>query len=294
MTNNGLSQKQNETVMVNEVSERKATFINNPQLLNSKVIREYFDPKGIASKEELAFFLALAHERNLNPFLKEIYFVKFNGSPAQTIVSKEVFMKMAESHPEYDGFQAGVVIETEQGELVERKGALLGSKDTLVGGWCKVYRKDRSRPIEVQLSLKEFGKGQSTWKTMPANMIRKSAIVNALREAFPGTLKGLFTDEDAGNVRKDVTPEPQTEASLDDLIDSSESGEASKSSTNKVDDKNTEDKKEEHTDEMTSSHEETSQDTSYPAEDIPDFDLETGEIICSREGVLFNDLGELM
>lgn len=190
-----------------ELTPRQESFINNPQLLNSKIIREYFDPKGLASKEELAFFLALAHERNLNPFLKEIYFVKFNGSPAQTIVAKEVFMKIAESHPAYDGFEAGIVVEDKDGELIERKGAIMKSTDKLVGGWCRVKRKDRTYPSEVQLSLSEFGKGQSTWKTMPANMIRKTAIVNALREAFPGTLKGLYTEEDAGKVGlKDVTP----------------------------------------------------------------------------------------
>ncbi|MGT2729449.1 phage recombination protein Bet [Streptococcus phocae subsp. salmonis] len=274
---------------MSEVAEKKETFINNPQLLNSKIIREYFDPKGLASKEELAFFLALAHERNLNPFLKEVYFVKFNGSPAQTIVSKDVFMKIAESHQEYDGFEAGVVVETKEGELVERKGALLGTKDTLIGGWCKVYRKDRSRPIEVQISVKEFGKNQSTWKTMPANMIRKTAIVNALREAFPGTLRNMFTEDDTllSRETKDVTP-PETN-SLDDLIDTqNENKDVSRNLKDVTDDLHSEPEKT-----LTDENKGVSEDTTYPADEIPDFDKETGEITAS-EGNLFDNLGDLI
>ena len=47
---------------------------------------------------------------------------------------------------------------------------------------------------------------------MPATMIRKTALVNALREAFPDDLGNMYTEDDGGETFdriKDVTPEPQ-------------------------------------------------------------------------------------
>src|SRR5690625_395096 len=113
-------------------------------------------------------------------------------------------MKRAENHPEYEGFAAGIIVERDD-DLVEVEGAVKLSKDKLIGGWAKIYRSDRKHPVTTRISLEEFGKGQATWKQMPLNMIRKSAIVNAQREAFPDTLGALYTEDDA-----DVTNGPGT------------------------------------------------------------------------------------
>ena len=34
-------------------------FLTNPQLLNAKIVKQYLDPSGKASDEELAYFIAL-------------------------------------------------------------------------------------------------------------------------------------------------------------------------------------------------------------------------------------------
>jgi phage recombination protein Bet len=141
-------------------------------------------------------FINLCKYQKLNPFLNEAYLVKFGQQAAQIIVSKEAFMKRAENHPKYEGFEAGIIVERD-GQLVEVEGAVKLSNDKLVGGWAKIYRSDRKHPITARISLDEFSKGQATWKQMPLNMIRKSAIVNAQREAFPETLGALYTEDDA-------------------------------------------------------------------------------------------------
>ncbi|WP_277714214.1 phage recombination protein Bet [Bacillus atrophaeus] len=145
--------------------------------------------------QEAAMFINLCKYQKLNPFLNEAYLVKFNGSPAQMIVGKEAFMKRAENNEQFQGFKAGIIVERE-GDMVELEGAIKLPKDNLIGGWADVYRADRQQPISVRISLDEFSKGQSTWKTMPLNMIRKTAIVNALREAFPNSLGNLYTEEE--------------------------------------------------------------------------------------------------
>lgn len=151
---------------------------------------------GAVSDQELVMFINLCKYQKLNPFLNEAYLVKFGSQPAQIIVSKEAFMKRAENHPNYEGFSAGIIVERE-GELVEVEGAVKLTKDKLIGGWAKIYRSDRKHPVTTRISLEEFSKGQATWKQMPLNMIRKSAIVNAQREAFPETLGALYTEDDA-------------------------------------------------------------------------------------------------
>lgn len=148
------------------------------------------------SPQEVVMFLNLCKFQKLNPFLNEAYLVKFGNTPAQIITSKEAFMKRAEAHPKYEGFEAGVIVER-NGEMVEIEGAITLKNDILLGGWCKVYRAGRKHPTTAKISLSEFSKGQATWKQMPLTMIRKSAIVNALREAFPDTVGAMYTEDDA-------------------------------------------------------------------------------------------------
>ena len=78
------------------------------------------------------------------------------------------------------------------GGIIEREGAIKGKNELLVGGWCEVYRSDKKFPIKSSVSMEEYDKKQSSWKTMPMVMIRKCAMVTALREAFPEELQGLY------------------------------------------------------------------------------------------------------
>lgn len=181
--------------------------------LSGAMVKDYLvRGNGDVSDQELVMFMNLCKFQKLNPFLNEAYLIKFGSQPAQIIVSKEAFMKRAENHPKYEGFEAGIIVER-KGELVEVEGAVKLTEDKLIGGWAKIYRSDRKKPITTRISLDEFSKGQATWKAMPLNMIRKSAIVNAQREAFPDTLGALYTEDDAltQTEPKDVTQHVQDE-----------------------------------------------------------------------------------
>ena len=46
------------------------------------------------------------------------------------------------------------------------------------------------------VNLNEYDKKQSTWKEKPSTMIRKVAIVQAMREAFPAQLGAMYTQEE--------------------------------------------------------------------------------------------------
>jgi len=185
--------------MSNKLMEKAVEFtVNGEQVkLTGNTVRSYLvHGNDNVTDQEVVMFINLCRYQKLNPFLNEAYLIKFKGSPAQIVVSKEAFMKRAEAHPKYKGFRAGVIVERE-GQLVEIEGAVKLPGDKLVGGWCEVYREDRKVPIVTKISFEEFSKGQATWKQMPLTMIRKSAIVNGLREAFPESLGAMYTEDDA-------------------------------------------------------------------------------------------------
>lgn len=220
----------------NQIKEAKGDFLTNPQLLNSGIIRKYLDPQGKASDEELAYFIAQAKAQNLNPFTKEIYFIKYGHQPAQVVTAKSAFEKKADSHPQFDGKEAGVIYLMD-GEVKYSRGAFIPKGTEILGGWAKVYRKDRTYPTEIEVSFEEYdnskirarikelkqqGKditypvmnsygnqiGENNWDTMPCVMIRKVALVSAYREAFPAELGSSYEADEIklDNTPRDVTP----------------------------------------------------------------------------------------
>lgn len=154
-----------------------------------------------ATIAECRIFLETCKQYHLNPFTKECYLIYYdnkNSDSASTIVlGKTCYMKMAEAHPQYDGFEAGVIVMDEAaGELIHREGSIVYQGETLVGGWAKTYRKDRSRPFYEEVNFSEYDTKKSLWVTKPATMIRKVALVHTLREAFPATFGGLIDESE--------------------------------------------------------------------------------------------------
>lgn len=193
--------------MENQLQTTKGAYLTDLQQLDGETLRNFVDPKHQASPQELQTLLAIVKNRNLNPFTKEVYFIKYGNNPAQIVVSKDAFMKRAEQNPNYDGFESGVIYEDEKGELKTKKGVILPRKATLIGGWCEVYRKDRSRPVYREVELSAYNTHKNWWQKAPGQMIEKVAIVAAVRDAFSENVGGLYTaDEMEQAAPIDVTP----------------------------------------------------------------------------------------
>jgi len=158
-------------------------------------IKAQFCPK--ATDQEARTFLEVCRYQGLNPFLKEAYLVKYQESePASIVVGKEVFTKRAGRIQECKGWEAGVLV-ARSDQLVQQEGSFVLPGDTLLGGWCKVYREGKDT-FSHQVDLKEYiqttreGRPTKFWSKMPATMIRKVALVQALRECFPEEFQGLY------------------------------------------------------------------------------------------------------
>ncbi len=156
------------------------------------------------SDEEVVLFMKLCEAQKLNPFRKDVYLIKFGDEPASLVVSKDVFIRRAQKSGLCNGWRAGIVVRHSDGTVEYREGALLLDGEQLVGGWAEVYRKDWQVPLKVTVSISEYMKrkkdGQPTknWLQMPATLIRKVALSQALRETFMEELQGLYSAEEMG------------------------------------------------------------------------------------------------
>ena len=161
-------------------------------------VRKYLCPR--ASDPEISLFLKVCQTEGLNPFAREIYLVKYSDDePAAIIIAIDAFLKAAETCDHYVGHEAGIVLRQEDGvEFREGTFMLDDEKDRLMGGWAKVYRKDRDKPFYSSVNISEYRrftrKGEPTrfWREMPATMIRNVALRHALKEAFPSRFSGLY------------------------------------------------------------------------------------------------------
>lgn len=180
------------------------------QVLTADTVRNYLTSgNGKVSDQEVIMFIELCKAQNLNPFVRDAYLVKMGDAyPAQIIVGKDVFIKRASEHHNFNGMKAGIVVLDKNGDIKEREGALKLPGEELVGGWCEVYLKDKDFPVKSVVSFEEYaqktkaGTLNSMWATKGATMIRKVAQSQALREAFPNELRGLYQQEEMGRTEK--------------------------------------------------------------------------------------------
>lgn len=197
---------------MSEIKELEVVYSigDNEIRLTPSIVQNYIvGNDGRITLAEFKFFTELCKARKLNPFLKEAYCIKYGDQPAQIVVGKDVFLKRADEHPQYNGKETGVIVQLESGEIIERHGCFVSPKETLIGGWAKVYRKDRKYPEYMSVSFEEAagrkktGELNSTWKKQGATMIEKVAKVRALREAFIEEFQGMYVEEELENVSPD-------------------------------------------------------------------------------------------
>lgn len=132
-----------------------------------------------ATEAEFEMFLEFCKSTGLNPFKKEIWFIK-TGQGVQMMTGINGFLTIANNHPQFDGMT--VKIDEQDGKLVSAT--------------CTVYRKDRKYPSEATVYYSEYAKNSPIWRTMPRMMLQKVAKSVALREAFPQELNGMYTQEE--------------------------------------------------------------------------------------------------
>lgn len=151
--------------------------------LSPEIIKSYLvPPDSKITDQEIGFFLQTCKFQKLNPFMKEIYIVKYGNYPAAFITAKDTFLKRAKKNDTYRGHEVGI---SEDGKTA----------------WAEVYIKDFEKPIRCEVEYDEYvalkdGKPNKMWESKPRTMLKKVSLVQALREAFPQDLGGLYEREE--------------------------------------------------------------------------------------------------
>jgi phage recombination protein Bet len=150
---------------------------------------------------EYKFFTEMCKARGLNPFLKEVYLIKYSDKePAAIVVGKDAILKRAITNKNYDGMESGIIIQNTKDEVISREGTFKLADEKLVGGWAKVHRKNWQYPTYVSVSFEEVaqkkydGSLNANWSKKGATMVEKVAKVRALRETFIEDLGGLYEE----------------------------------------------------------------------------------------------------
>lgn len=198
--------------------------------LTQGIVAQYIAGNQNVTPQEFMTFAALCKNYGLNPFIREAYMIKYGNQPATIVTGKDVFTKRAYRHPKFQGFQAGITVQNQQGQRLKRKGSAIYEGETVIGGWAEVYLADYQVPIYDEVSFSEYaarkkdGTLNKTWSSKPGTMIRKVALVHALREAFPEEFNGMYDQSEMGvdeqpdepiQVPAEIIPEQNQEAAYE-------------------------------------------------------------------------------
>ena len=188
--------------------------------LTPKIVKQFLvnGRRELVTDQEVMMFMALCKYRNLNPWTREAYLIKYSErDAATTVVGKDTFVKRAATNPECAGYNAGVIVEYKKGNRTEREkrvGSAVFEGETLVGGWGRAMRKGWTEPLEIEVSLKEYMRYNAkkepnrSWREMPGTMIRKVGLIQALRETFPEKYSQMYTPEEMPIEPGDLPDEP--------------------------------------------------------------------------------------
>ena len=128
--------------------------------------------------------IAYAKHLGLDPLKKEIHLIPYWDKEQgryviQPIVAYTEYLKRAEASGKLDGWEIEFGVDKDLGKFAT----------------VTIYRKDRSHPVRWTVYEKEVKKDTRTWKEQPLFMLRKVAISQAFRMAFPAETAHLPYEE---------------------------------------------------------------------------------------------------
>lgn len=156
---------------------------------------------------ELAMFLELCANYQLDPFAKQIWAMKIRGSVV-TVVSRDGLLALANRHTPVEGFAGpgeflgcesdvvrandffrksrgphGTIIDHEYQDAEGKPTASKEKRGPILGSWALVHRREHM-PTYFFAEWATYNTGQNVWKSHPETMMVKAAESMALRKAF--------------------------------------------------------------------------------------------------------------
>lgn len=156
-----------------------------------------------ANLPEVAAFLSVCQRYQLDPIMKEIWLAKGDGGKIMVMVERDGFLKVADRHPDYEGFRAGVVyaedefelniLPDDEVELTHRIGGI--ERGEIVGGYAVVYMRGRP-PVVVVRKWSDYKHlhHKSNWKNYGDDMMETRCLTAALRRAV--RITGVYAPQE--------------------------------------------------------------------------------------------------
>lgn len=142
-----------------------------------------------ATDDELKLFVEICNRRGLDPFSKQVYFVKGVG-----VVSAIDGLRCTAA-------RSGAYVPGDTTYTTDADGNLVSAtvsvKRLVAGEW---------HTISETAFLSEYKQNTPIWNRMPHVMLAKCAEARALRRAFPEDVSGLYTQEE---ITEHPEPEPR-------------------------------------------------------------------------------------
>jgi phage recombination protein Bet len=195
-------------------------------VIDEKKIREYLESFGLVngmSDREVKQFTEIAQAFQLNPFKREIYCIPYGTGDRRRlsiITGYEVYLKRAERLGTLGGWKAWTEgdykVQTEVKELPGKGGGTYKKTVRLPKGNMRaiveIHRKDWTQPFTHEVYLDEYAQENEMWADKPRTMLKKVAIAQAFRMAFPDEMGGMpYTKDELPDEMTNVT-EPVQEA----------------------------------------------------------------------------------
>ena len=152
------------------------------------------------SKVELAYFLNVCKTMDMNPFNKEVWCYKDRKDNLLIFAGRDGFLSKAQKNPLFNGIRSCEVRENDEWSIdianniiIHKITKNLKDRGNIIGAYAIVFRKGGEPTIEWS-DFETYNKGYNTWKSHPAEMIKKTSESHALKKAFG--ISGIQSEHD--------------------------------------------------------------------------------------------------
>lgn len=200
------------------------------------------------SKQEFITYIEIGRLTGLNPFLREIWAVKYGKKAASIFIGRDGYRKSAQRHEKYESHSADAVYEKDSffaknGEVTHTYAK--EGRGELLGAYCIVHRKGAKFPAYNYVEFNEYylghkkadGSIKSTkygpmkptlWDSKPATMIKKVAEAQGLRGSFQELFAGTYEESEQWEAEEAQKPKIIVKENVIDVSPPEFEGEAVK------------------------------------------------------------------
>ena len=176
------------------------------------------------SETELAYFLNVCKTMNLNPFNKEVWCYKDKKNNLLIFAGRDGFLSKAQQNPLFNGIRSIEIRENDEfdidvinDKITHKITQSQKERGNILYGVAVVFRKDGESTIEIA-EFQTYNKGFNTWKTHPAEMIKKVAEAHALKKAFGiSGIQSEYDFKEKDGVVEPISTEKEKELTNDEI-----------------------------------------------------------------------------